>query len=98
MAHHGGGTEGEVVLAGTHEAHEEWLDLADAIALLRDQVADARGRIATGDGGTGGDRGVLFSLGDVTLELGVELTRSRQGGGALAFGAYKYLQAQSEQQ
>jgi hypothetical protein len=71
------------VVAGVPEPQEEWLGLADAIALLRDQVADARRRIASGPDG---DRGVLFALGDVTLELGVELTRARGAGGALTFG------------
>lgn len=73
-------------MTGLNESHEERLDLADAIALLRDQVADARGRISPGSADAAGDdKGVLFSLGEVTLELGVELTRTRQAGGGVRF-------------
>ncbi|WP_346010904.1 trypco2 family protein [Streptomyces sp. SID5606] len=58
-----------------------WMDLADAITLLRDQVAEAQNRIAapTGDG----DQGVLFTLGEITLDLGLELTGSKSADGGL---------------
>ncbi|MBV7701029.1 trypco2 family protein [Streptomyces sp. TRM70350] len=64
---------------------EEWLDLADAITLLRDQIAEAQSRIADPDGTGAGHKGVLFTLGDITLELGMELTRSRAADGGLRF-------------
>ncbi|MDN3060564.1 hypothetical protein PH213_39865 [Streptomyces sp. SRF1] len=51
---------------------DEGLDLADAITLLRDQVAEAQYRISTG-----GDAGVRFSLGEITLELALELAKTR---------------------
>ncbi|MGW7256744.1 trypco2 family protein [Streptomyces sp. NPDC054834] len=59
----------------------EWLDLADAIALLREQVVEARVRIA----GPEGDDGVRFGLGEITVELGMELTRTRGADGGLRF-------------
>ncbi|MBH5338371.1 hypothetical protein IHE55_27700 [Streptomyces pactum] len=64
---------------------EEWLDLADAIALLREQIVEAQARIADPDGTGAGDRGVHFVLGDITLELGMELTRTRGADGGLRF-------------
>ncbi|MGW7468801.1 trypco2 family protein [Streptomyces xantholiticus] len=64
---------------------EKWLDLADAITLLRDQIAEAQARIANPDGTGSGHKGVLFNLGDITLELGMELTRSRGADGGLRF-------------
>ncbi|WP_432752119.1 trypco2 family protein [Streptomyces sp. JL2001] len=60
---------------------DEALDLADAITLLRDQVAEARRRLATS-----GDGGVRFGLGEVTVELGLELARTRGADGGLRFG------------
>ena len=60
---------------------EDWMDLADAITLLRGQIAQAQTRLAAA-----GDRGVVFGLGEITLELGVELARTRGGDGSLRFG------------
>lgn len=54
---------------------EDWLDLADAITLLRGQVAEAQRRAAAE-----GDGGVHFTLGGITLELGLELTWRRRTG------------------
>ncbi|MGD9486299.1 trypco2 family protein [Streptomyces sp. TRM70308] len=64
----------------------EWLDLADAVALLRDQIAEAQARIADPAGGGASHRGVLFTVGEITLELGLELTRTRGVNGGLRFG------------
>jgi len=58
----------------------DWLDLADAITLLRRQVAEAQRRVATE-----GDAGVLFALGEITLELGLELTGTRNVDAGLRF-------------
>ncbi|WP_339131867.1 trypco2 family protein [Streptomyces sp. f51] len=60
---------------------EEWMDLADAIALLRDQIAEAQDRIAAPAGA--GHRGVLFTLGEITLDLGLELTGTKGVNGGL---------------
>ncbi|MGW5640907.1 trypco2 family protein [Streptomyces sp. NPDC003832] len=60
---------------------QEWMDLADAITLLRDQVAEAQDRIA--DPAGGGPRGVLFTLGEITLDLGLELTGTKGVDGGL---------------
>ncbi|WP_301128853.1 trypco2 family protein [Streptomyces cacaoi] len=57
------------------------LDLADAIALLRDQVAEAQERIADPSGE--GHREVLFTLGEITLDLGLELTGTQGVDGGL---------------
>ncbi|MEW1864222.1 hypothetical protein OG896_36290 [Streptomyces sp. NBC_00669] len=59
---------------------DDWLDLADAITLLRRQVAEAQRRVATD-----GDDGVHLSLGEITLELGMELTGSRKADAGLRF-------------
>ncbi|MFE2716948.1 trypco2 family protein [Streptomyces mirabilis] len=66
-------------------AGEDWLDLADAITLLRDQIAEAQTRIADPDGTGARHKGVLFNLGEITLELGMELTRLKVGDGGLRF-------------
>ncbi|MEQ6028067.1 trypco2 family protein [Streptomyces salinarius] len=58
-----------------------WMDLADAITLLRNQVAEAQTRIAAPAGD--GDQGVLFTLGEITLDLGLELTGSKSADGGL---------------
>ncbi|KFG01316.1 hypothetical protein IQ62_08460 [Streptomyces scabiei] len=61
-------------------AEEEWMDLADAITLLRDQVAEARKRLEND-----GDGGVLFGLGEITLELGMELAHTGGANAGLRF-------------
>jgi hypothetical protein len=60
---------------------EEWVDLTDAIALVREQVLEARARVERD-----GDGGVVFGLGEITVELGMELTRVEGGNGRLRFG------------
>ncbi|MEU0936903.1 MULTISPECIES: trypco2 family protein [unclassified Embleya] len=57
---------------------DDWLDLADAIELLRVQVAEAQRRSAGAD--------VRFRLGEITVEFGMELTRTKGAGGGLRFG------------
>ncbi|MEV7275459.1 trypco2 family protein [Streptomyces sp. NPDC093111] len=57
---------------------DEWLDLADAVGLLREQLAAAQ-RAADGSD-------VRFRVGEVTIELAVQLTRTTGGGGSLRFG------------
>ncbi|MFE1841652.1 trypco2 family protein [Streptomyces sviceus] len=63
---------------------DDWLDLADAIMLLRNQIADAQSRVADPNGQ--GDRGVRFGLGEITVELGMELGRNTGADGSLRFG------------
>lgn len=62
----------------------EWMDLSEVIELLRDQIAEARARLTAPAGP--GDRGVGLTVGDVTVELGVELARVAGGHGGLRFG------------
>ncbi|MEV6408954.1 trypco2 family protein [Streptomyces bobili] len=57
------------------------MDLADAITLLRDQIGEAQDRIA--DPAGRGDRGVVFTLGEITLDLGLELTGTKGVNGGL---------------
>lgn len=59
-------------------AHTDWLDLADALTALREQLAEARSR-ASGSS-------VLLTVEEVTVELGLELQRSAKGDGAFRFG------------
>ncbi|MFF1927306.1 trypco2 family protein [Streptomyces sp. NPDC058228] len=66
-------------MSSANATEEDWLDLADAITLLRDQIVEAQTRIAQDD------RGVRFGLGELTLELGMELARTRGGNGGLRF-------------
>lgn len=68
-------------MSGASGVDEEWLGLADAVELLREQIAEAQARIAKPT--EGGDRGVLFTLGEVTLELGLELTGTKGVNGGL---------------
>ncbi|MEU9088473.1 trypco2 family protein [Streptomyces sp. NPDC048357] len=67
---------------GNAGSDQQGLDLADAVTLLRDQIAEAQARISGPDGA---HRGVLFTLGEITLELGMELTRTRGMDGGLRF-------------
>ncbi|MFD9124547.1 trypco2 family protein [Kitasatospora sp. NPDC059571] len=60
---------------------EEWMDLADAIALLREQIAEAQDRIAHPLSPS--HQGVLFTLGEITLDLGLELTSAKGANGGL---------------
>ncbi|MEV6168196.1 trypco2 family protein [Streptomyces sp. NPDC051954] len=60
------------------ERDEDWLDLADAIDVLREQLSDAQFR--------GQESELRFVLGEITVEFEVELVRTRNGGGALRFG------------
>ncbi|WP_333736706.1 trypco2 family protein [Streptomyces sp. IBSBF 2806] len=57
------------------------MDLSDAITLLRDQIAVAQSRIAAPTGP--GDKGVLFTMGEITLDLGLELTGTKGVNGGL---------------
>jgi len=70
-------------MTDSDEGDGTWLDLADAIALLRDQIAEARRRIADPQGS--GDKGVRFELGEITAELGLELARTGGVDGGLRF-------------
>lgn len=68
-------------MTNTDNALQDALDLADAITLLRDQIAEAQRRLATS-----GDKGVRFTVGEITLVFGVELSRTRGLNGGLRFG------------
>lgn len=57
---------------------ENWLDLADALEVLRTQLSEAQRR---GQGSP-----LRLVLGEITAEFEVELVRTRNGGGALRFG------------
>jgi hypothetical protein len=57
---------------------ESWLDLADALDLLRDQIVEAQQRAA--------GHPLRFVMGPVTVELEVELERSGALSGGLRFG------------
>ncbi|MFF0561959.1 trypco2 family protein [Streptomyces sp. NPDC004266] len=59
------------------------MDLADAITLLRDQIAEAQSRIGGSESAGGEHKGVLLTLGEITLQLGLELTRTGGVNGGL---------------
>lgn len=63
---------------GEDVSGDDGLDLADAVRLLREQLAAAQ-READGSD-------VRFRVGEVTVELAVQLTRTGSGGGSLRFG------------
>lgn len=67
-------------------AGEDWLDLADAVALLRSQIAEAQARIDDPQGA--GDKGVRFELGEITIDLAMELARTRGTDGQLRFRVF----------
>jgi hypothetical protein len=60
------------------EQDEDWLDLADAIEVLRDQLSEAQRR--------GQAAPLRFVLGEITAEFEIELVRKKNGGGGLRFG------------
>ncbi|MDX6315740.1 MAG: hypothetical protein QOF84_6447 [Streptomyces sp.] len=60
------------------EHDEGWLDLADAIEVLRSQLSEAQRR--------GQDSPLRFVLGEITAEFEIELVRAKNGGGKLRFG------------
>ncbi|MFF5403707.1 trypco2 family protein [Streptomyces misionensis] len=62
----------------TDAQNDDWLDLADAVTLLREQILTARDRAGTSE--------VRFEIENVTVEFELELLRSRSAGGALRFG------------
>jgi NTP-dependent ternary system trypsin peptidase co-occuring protein len=55
-----------------------WLDLADALTALHEQLAEAQIRSS--------DSPIRLSVEEVTMELGMELQRSARGDGGLRFG------------
>ncbi|MFE9634548.1 trypco2 family protein [Streptomyces sp. NPDC006463] len=60
-------------------AHDDtWLDLADAVDLLRRQVVEAQRR--------GAGSAVRFEIDTIDVELELELSRTRGGVGELRFG------------
>ncbi|KYK14562.1 MULTISPECIES: trypco2 family protein [Streptomyces] len=61
-----------------HGADGEWLDLADAIELLRGQLTEAQQRARESQ--------LRFVLGEITAEFEVELVRTKDGSGRLRFG------------
>ncbi|MGW4649085.1 trypco2 family protein [Kitasatospora sp. NPDC004289] len=61
---------------------DEWMDLADAVALLRRQIAQAQRQAAESPAD---DSDVRFAVGEITLELGMELTGTRSVNGGLRF-------------
>ncbi|MEW2388687.1 trypco2 family protein [Streptomyces venezuelae] len=58
-------------------ASDEWLDLADALDLLRAQIAESQRRARTAD--------IRFNVGEITVDFEVELHRTRIAGGGLRF-------------
>ncbi|MGW1224179.1 trypco2 family protein [Streptomyces sp. NPDC001478] len=63
---------------GEHPTAGDGLDLTEAVRLLRRQLTAAQ-READGSD-------VRFKVGEVTVELAVELTRAASAGGGLRFG------------
>lgn len=55
---------------------DEWMDLADAVGLLRRQIAQAQRQVAEDPADD-----VQFAVGEITLELGMELTGTRSVNG-----------------
>ncbi|MFD5369965.1 trypco2 family protein [Streptomyces sp. NPDC127103] len=70
-------------MGNSNSTEEDALDLADALTLLRSQIAEAQNRIADPNGQ--GDQGIRFGLAEITVELGMELARTTGGSGGLRF-------------
>ncbi|MEV7372991.1 trypco2 family protein [Streptomyces sp. NPDC090301] len=66
-------------MGNTNDTGGEWLDLVDAIALLRAQVVEAQRQAAV----AGADEGVEFVLGEITVDFGMELTNTKGVDGGL---------------
>ncbi|MFI1585099.1 trypco2 family protein [Embleya sp. NPDC020630] len=64
---------------GDAEGFDGLVDLADAITLLREQIAEAQSRIAA----PGADKGVRLTVEEITLQLGLELTEAKGVTGGL---------------
>ncbi|WP_331720546.1 hypothetical protein OG851_43030 (plasmid) [Streptomyces sp. NBC_00161] len=75
-------------MSSTDGTGEEWMDLADAITLLRDQIAESQRRIA--DPAGAGDKGMEFTLGEITLDLGLELTSAKGVNGGLRWSVISF--------
>lgn len=58
----------------------EWMELSEAIRVLREQLLIAKA--------AGENSGVSFSVGKVEVELGLEARRTAGGGGKLQFGVF----------
>lgn len=58
--------------------HTDWLDLADALTALREQLAESRTRAAGSP--------VRLTVEEVTVEFGLELQRSARAEGGFRFG------------
>lgn len=71
------GARAGVAMTGAR-GDDDWLDLADAVGLLRDQILEARRRAGASE--------VRFEIDNVTVEFELELARSRSAGGELRFG------------
>lgn len=59
-------------------SHGDWLDLADALAALHKQLAEAQARAANSL--------IRLTVDEVTVEFGLELHRAAKGDGQLRFG------------
>ncbi|MFF7454429.1 trypco2 family protein [Kitasatospora sp. NPDC008115] len=68
-------------MGGVSGSDEDWMDLADAVRLLRDQIAESQRRVT--DPAGRGHEGVLFTIGEITLNLGLELTATKGVNGGL---------------
>lgn len=60
------------------DSDAKWLDVADAVAALRGQLAEAQLRAA--------DDPIRFSVTEITMEFGLELVHSAKADGGLRFG------------
>ncbi|MET8741742.1 trypco2 family protein [Streptomyces sp. NPDC004728] len=57
---------------------DDWLDLADALDLLRAQVTESQRRAQSSE--------IRFGVEQITVDFELELMRTREGGGGLRFG------------
>lgn len=58
--------------------NDDWLDLADALDLLRAQVTESQRRAQSSE--------IRFGVEQITVDFELELMRTREGGGSLRFG------------
>lgn len=71
-------------MSETSDPGRQWMDLADAITSLRDQIVEAQERLAFPT--VVGHQAVLFTLGEITLDLGLELVGTKGVDGGLRWG------------
>ncbi|WP_286158254.1 trypco2 family protein [Streptomyces sp. CB03911] len=77
-------------MSGENGSDGQWMDLADAVMLLRDQIVEAQSRVGVTGNSENANKGVLFRLGEINIELGLELVKTRGMNGGLRWSVVSF--------